>query len=121
MGHKDFIPRKDADFDSFYFKLVNHVLDNYVKWGHIPAEDIEQLEKEHSDWSSKYKESLPPHSKKVTEEKNNTRKDVERALRVFINRYLRWATPVTDPERKYMGVRNKKTIHTSQPSPTTKP
>jgi hypothetical protein len=45
---------------------------------------------------------------------------MERALRAFINRFLRWP-PVTDLDRDKMGVRNWDTILTPQPVPATVP
>jgi hypothetical protein len=35
--HGDFIPRPDAQFDVFYRNLVDFVLDNKTRWGHIES------------------------------------------------------------------------------------
>jgi hypothetical protein len=61
-----------------------------------------------------------PHIPQLTAEKNRVRTRTERALRAFINRFLRWP-PVTDLERDKMGIRNWDTIRTPQPVPATVP
>jgi len=107
----DFIPRQDAAFEVFFRNLVTYVLDNYKRWGHIPQEDVGQLENQYTDWSEAYEVTLRPHLPQLTLEKNRVRKASERGLRAFINRFLRWP-PVTDLDRDKMGVRNPDVIRT---------
>ena len=118
--HADFIPRTDAAFDRFYRNLTDFVLDNNARWGHVPQDNVDMLEDEFTTWTRAYEKTLVPHIPQLTAEKNRVRVTMERALRAFINRFLRWP-PVTDLDRDKMGVRNWDTIRTPQPVPTTVP
>jgi len=120
MSQTDFIPRQDGAFDVFYRNLVDFVLDNHARWKHIPQDDVDHLEQEFDQWTKAYQKTLVPHIPQLTLEKNRVRVTMERALRAFINRFLRWP-PVTDLDRDKMGVRNWDTIRTPQPPPTTIP
>jgi len=120
MNHTDFIPRPDAAFETFFRNLTEYVIDNAVRWGHIPAPDVVALELEFTRWHTAYAATLVPHIPQLTLEKNRVRTETERALRAFINRFLRWP-PVSDLDRDKMGVRNWDTTPTEQPAPATIP
>jgi len=120
MSHSDFIPRPDAAFDQFFRNIVDYVLDNRTRWGHIEQTDAYALEGQFADWTAAYNATREPHIPQLTQEKNRVRTVTERALRAFINRFLRWP-PVTDLDRDKMGIRNWDTILTQQPVPTTVP
>ena len=120
MSHADFIPRPDAAFETFFRNLTDFVIGNNARWKHIPQGDVDQLEQNFSTWNTAYSKTLVPHIPQLTTEKNRVRTTTERALRAFINRFLRWP-PVTDLDRDKMGVRNWDTIRTPQPPPTTIP
>ena len=120
MSQTDFIPRPDPAFDTFYRNIVDYVLDNNGRWGHIPQDSVDQLEQEFTAWREAYDPTLSPHIPQLTLEKNRVRTAMERALRAFINRFLRWP-PVTDLDRDKMGIRNWDTTPTRQPVPATVP
>jgi len=120
MAQTDFIPRPDAAFETFFRNITDFVLDNYVRWGHISKDDALALESQFDDWNNAYEKTLVPHIPQLTTEKNRVRITTERALRAFINRFLRWP-PVSDLERDKMGIRNWDTIRTPQAAPTTVP
>jgi len=120
MSQTDFIPRRDADFDVFFRNLTDFVLDYNPRWGHIPQDDVDKLEILFTDWTGAWEKTLVPHIPQLTTEKNRVRVASERALRAFINRFLRWP-PVTDLDRDKMGIRNWDTIRTPQGAPTTVP
>jgi hypothetical protein len=120
MNRTDFIPRPDAEFEIFFRNISGFVLDNYARLGNIPEEDAHQLESQFDDWNSAYEKTLVPHIPQLTAEKNRVRTSTERALRAFINRFLRWP-PVTDLERDKLGIRNWDTIRTPSPVPATVP
>jgi hypothetical protein len=101
----DFIPHPDGAFDHFYRNLTDYVIDNNTRWGHIPQDYVGELEDQFTQWSKAYEATLVPHSPPLTLEKNRVRQSTERALRAFINRFLRWP-PVTALDRDKMGVRN---------------
>jgi len=118
--HQDFIPRPDAAFDAFFSNIVNYVLDNKARWGHVTDDDAYALEGQYEDWRVAWQKTLVPHIPQLTLEKNRVRVTTERALRAFINRFLRWP-PVTDLDRDKMAIRNWDTNPTKQPVPTTVP
>jgi len=43
MSRQDFIPRPDAAFDTFYRNLVDYVMSNNSRWGHIPQDDVDNF------------------------------------------------------------------------------
>ena len=116
----DFIPRPDAAFETFFRNVTDFVIDNNARWKHIPQDDVDGLEDQFDQWNNAYEKTLVPHIPQLTAEKNRVRVTTERALRAFINRFLRWP-PVTDLDRDKMGIRNWDTIRTPQPVPTTVP
>ena len=118
--HQDFIPRPDAEFETFFRNITDFVLDNRARLGHISQADANQLESDFDDWNNAYEKTLVPHIPQLTTEKNRVRVRTERALRAFINRFLRWP-PVTDLERDKLGIRNPDLIRTPSPVPTTVP
>jgi hypothetical protein len=118
--HGDFIPRPDAAFETFFRNVTDYVIDNAARWGHVPQDDVNGLENAFADWNGAYEKTLVPHIPQLTAEKNRVRTATERALRAFINRFLRWP-PVTDLDRDKMGVRNWDTVRTPQPVPATVP
>ena len=120
MSRQDFIPRPDAAFDNFFRNIVEYVMERSALWGHIPLDDVNALKAQFFLWDSAYQPTLQPHIPQLTQEKNRVRTVTERALRAFINRFLRWP-PVTDLDRDKMGIRNWDTIRTEQPAPTTVP
>jgi len=107
----DFIPRPDAAFETFFRNVTDFVLDNNARWKHIPKDDVDILEDQFSQWNTAYSKTLVPHIPQLTAEKNRVRTTTERALRAFINRFLRWP-PVTDLDRDKMGIRNWDLIRT---------
>jgi hypothetical protein len=116
----DFIPRKDAAFDAFFDNIAEYVEGRRAAWGHIAPEEAQKLADERDEWQDVYKKTLVPHIPQLTAEKKRVRAKTERALRAFINRFLRWP-PVTDLDRDEMGIRNHDTVRTPSPVPATVP
>jgi len=102
MG-SNLVPRRDAAFGQFFRNIADYVMDNAARWGHIPKNDIDALEGQFSQWKTAYDKTLVPHIPQLTSEKNRVRASTERALRHFINRFLRFE-PVTDLDRGKMGI-----------------
>jgi len=121
MKQTDFIPRQDAAFNNFYKNLVDYVILNCSRWEHIPQDSVNELQEQFANkWEAAYLPTLTPHIPELTTEKKRSRIESERALRAFINRFLRWQ-PVTDLDRDKMGIRNWSTSRTPQPVPRTAP
>ena len=117
MSRQDFIPRPDAAFDRFFKNILDYMLDSFSRWGHIPEEEVYALEGQYEDWGTAYRKTLVPHTSVDTREKNRVRTVSERALRHFINRFLRFE-PVTDRERDIMAIPNRDLIRTPHISVT---
>jgi len=107
----DYIPRNDGAFDEFYRNLVDFVIDNNQRWGHIKQDDVDALEWQFTEWTQAYEKTQVPHIPQLTTEKNRVRLASERALRLFVNRFLRFE-PVTDLDRDKMHIPNRDLIRT---------
>ena len=120
----DFIPRPDAEFNLYFKNISTYVslktTGSPAEWTHIPEDAKTAFSKAYADWYSAYALTFQPHIPQITREKNRVRVVTERALRAFINRFLRWP-PVTDLDRDHMGIPNHDTIRTPQPQPSTFP
>ncbi|MDR1837469.1 MAG: hypothetical protein LBQ89_07405 [Treponema sp.] len=120
MAQTDFIPRRDADFEVFCRNLVYYVLDNFERWGHIPQADMAGIEGQLVEWTDAYTKTLVPHIPQLTAEKKRVRAATERAVRSFVNRFLRWP-PVTDLDRDKIGVPNHNAVRSPEPVPSSVP
>jgi len=107
----NYIPRNDKEFEQFYRNITDYVIDNAERWGHIKQTDVDTLELQFSDWNTAYEKTLVPHIPQLTAEKNRVRLAAERALRHFVNRFLRFE-PVTDLDRDKMRIPNRDLIRT---------
>jgi hypothetical protein len=124
MSQSDFIPRPDAAFDKFFLGIIQYASTKSggttPPWTHIPKANRDSLAEVYNLWNAAYTPTHQPHAPQVTKEKNRVRTISERALRAFINRFLRWP-PVTDADRDNMGIPNPDLIRTPQPVPSTIP
>ena len=105
MG-RNLVPRQDAAFEQFFRNIADYTADNAARWGHIPKNDMDALENQFSQWKTAYEKTLAPHIPQLTAEKNRVRAAAERALRRFVNRFLRFE-PVTDLDRDKMSIPNR--------------
>jgi hypothetical protein len=108
---KNFIPRNDKEFENFFRNITDYVIDNNARWKHIQQNDMDEIESQFSLWMKAYEPTLVPHSPQLTAEKNRVRAEVEKYLRRFINRFLRFE-PVTDLDRDNMKIPNPDLIRT---------
>ncbi|MDR1330169.1 MAG: hypothetical protein LBK23_11275 [Oscillospiraceae bacterium] len=118
---QDYIPAKDADFDSWLRNLVFYVSQKVpAPWTHIPDEKLTELVEYTDEWVMKYRKTRSPHTPVDTAAKTNARKAAEKCARPFVSRYLQYE-PVTDDDRTAMGLHNRSTTHTPVPIPMTVP
>jgi hypothetical protein len=122
--HKDPIPPKDADFDAFFHNAIGYV-DTKTSgtppaWPHIPGEASGAFIDAYPVWHAAYVKTLGPHTPVDTLAKNDARKAAEKIIRPFIAQYLRFP-PVTDEDRRAMGLPNRDTIPTKHPAPEARP
>ena len=113
--NRNYIPRNDAAFDKFFKYITQYVAlkstGSSPAWGHIPQEDRNALSNVYIAWYDAYALTFQPHIKSVGDEKTRQRKAAEKALRHFVNRFLRYE-PVTDADRTNMGIPNPDHIRT---------
>ncbi|MDR0719377.1 MAG: hypothetical protein LBF78_07045 [Treponema sp.] len=129
MAHsKSYIPGKDADFDSFAKNIVVYVNTKVnappesvpPPWTFIPTESLAELNGACAAWDAAYVKTKIPHTSAETEEKNRTRKVLEKTLRTFVKRFLRYP-PVTPEDRAKMGIPELDTTRTPTGKPKTRP
>ncbi|MDR3325227.1 MAG: hypothetical protein LBS82_04490 [Spirochaetaceae bacterium] len=120
MSKKNYIPRPDGEFSSWFDILVRevglHTTGASPDWNHITAESKDELLMRHGEWSIAYGEAKDDPTNTKKREKNRVRKIVEKAVRVFVNQYLRYP-PVTNAERDVMGIINKSEKRVSKKDP----
>ena len=114
---RNYVPRRDAEFNRFFEGIVNYVQKKAVKeraWTDIPEVDLRELAGAWEDWAKSYGATLVPHLPSVTAMKNIARERNEKALRKFIQRFLYWR-PVGDGDRTNMGLPLRDTVRTAHP------
>jgi hypothetical protein len=120
----DYIPAKDADFDTwfgFLYRYVNTKCGGTPPvWTHIPQDAVLALRNQYAAWAEAYAAVIGPHTKVDTEAKNDAKKASKALIRPFVNQYLRFP-PVTDEDRTAMGIPNRDTHPTPVKPPETGP
>ncbi|MDR3234395.1 MAG: hypothetical protein LBT46_12170 [Planctomycetaceae bacterium] len=118
---KNYIPSRDADFDTFFKNLYQYVGErtggNVPQWTFIPGTATSELNDAYSLWETAYAAVKMPHTSVETLAKNEAREAGEKVIRSFVNQYLRFP-PVTDEDRLAMDIPNRDTSHTPVPPPT---
>ena len=112
---QDYVPANDAEFNNWFRNIVEYVAARTggtpPEWAYIPPSSVAGLEAAYEDWFRFYEPTLQPHEPAVTTEKNNARRRSERVVREFVQRFLQWP-PVTDGDRRNMGIPNRDTTPT---------
>ncbi len=119
---KDYIPLKDAEFDSFQENLVNRVTANMVAWN-ITAAAFALLAPLQAAWAAawliaKIKVNRSP---AVTAAKNQSRALYEAALRIFIQTNMYRNQSMTAGDLELCGLRPHDKTRTPIPVPTAQP
>jgi hypothetical protein len=57
---RNFIPRNDEAFDTYYRNLVDYVIDNAARWGHIRQDDVDALEQQFDEWAQIFDKTRVP-------------------------------------------------------------
>jgi hypothetical protein len=126
MSEKDdFIPRKDAEYNTFFINL-EHAVDTNTHspnppWTHIPEAASQALTQTLNGWKNAYNPTLTPHTPETTHEKQRVRDSSEDYIRHFINQYIRYSDNVTDAQRDQVGVPNRKPGKSKIGEPKTSP
>jgi hypothetical protein len=105
MKRKDYMPKKDGDFDILQNNVYNAALANATKWL-IPQEVLAALAAPRQRWISAYATYCNPatHTPAATREKNDAKKEYAATLRTFIQGQIMHNTRVSDAERLAMGL-----------------
>ncbi|MCL2233636.1 MAG: hypothetical protein FWB99_11245 [Treponema sp.] len=115
---KDYVPRRDADFSSWFTNIHEYVKNKTsgkdAPWKHIPGEYLDELGAAWNSWISAYQAIQHPHTDGQTTVKSQARVHAEKIIRVFVKRFLHWP-PVTDEDRVNMGL----PVHKKNRSPNT--
>jgi hypothetical protein len=90
------------------------------EWTHIPPADVTAFNDSYAFWYTAYAPTRVPHLPAETLAKNQAKTATKSAIRLFVNRFLRYA-PVTDAEKLEMGIPIKDTTPTPRPKPPTRP
>ncbi|MDR1899820.1 MAG: hypothetical protein LBQ55_07435 [Treponema sp.] len=128
MSRKDYLSRTSADYTRFFKNLVQYVNikcsivppATAPRWTHIPAAEVTALGDAFNAWYTAYTPTLKPHLPSETLAKNQAKKASDAAIRLFVNKYLRYP-PVTDAERREMEIPVKDTHPSRRPAPSTRP
>jgi hypothetical protein len=116
----DFIPGKEAAFDSWFKFLIQYVAQkcggSSPEWTHIPAAALTVVSDAYAAWYTAYSKTKGPHTPVDTEVKNDAKAAARAVVRPFVSRYLRFP-PVTNEDRTAMGIPN----HDSHPTPIKPP
>jgi hypothetical protein len=105
MKKKDYMPKKDEDFDIFQGNVYNAAVANVSKWL-IPQQLIAALEAPRQRWNTAYATYCNPamRTAAVVQEKNDARKAYQAMLRTFIQGQLMHNSQVSDAERRAVGL-----------------
>jgi hypothetical protein len=119
MG-KDYVPNSYVLFDLWFKFLMQYVLSKTSgatpAWTHIPQAVVDMLSEAYAAWYTVYGKTLGPHTPVDTLAKKEGKKAAGKIIRPFVNQYLRFL-PVTDEDRKAMGIPN----HDPTPTPVPRP
>ena len=114
---RNYIPRRDADFDGWLENLIAYVVANAVsvgpppRWTHIPQAKIQELQAIFAAWHAAFVKLEGPHTSADTVTKDETRLHTEAFIRPFVKQYLKF-DPVTDADRVNMRIHNESHTHT---------
>jgi hypothetical protein len=103
-----FIPRKSAAYEVFFSNLIQYVelqcAGDSPRWTHIPLAARTAIAGEYEAWYAAYAVTFAPCTPPQKAEKRRLQYLTDKALRVFINAYLRYHPDVTDEDRQNMGI-----------------
>jgi len=114
--NKDYMPRNVLAFIAFFKGIINYVDANKTAWSHIPALVITKLKALLDDLEIASDTAAAQRTPAHTLARNNAQAAATKALRLFVNQYLRF-DPVTDVDLVEMGIPVRDRIPTTVPPP----
>ena len=118
----DYIPRSDSAFDAFQANLISKVAPKLAVWN-IPAAAFDKLKDLHQAWQSAFSVASTPKGNNPVDNKKKdaARAAYEKALRQFVNQYLRYNTAIKKGDRVDMGLKIRDKKRTDVPVPASQP
>jgi hypothetical protein len=108
MRVRDYVPGQAARYDLFFKNLIQYVnakcAGQSPAWTHIPSAALTALSGVYADWYTAYAITLKPCTSQEKAEKRRLQVSSAKALRAFVNAYLRFHPDVTDEDRENMGL-----------------
>ena len=121
MALKDYVPHGTAAYDQFFKNNIDYVdakcTGNSPEWTHIPQAARTDLAGVYAGWRAAYEPTLKPCTSQEKAEKRRVQKESAKALRTFVNVYLRFHPAVTDEDKENMGL----TVYNNTRSPISAP
>jgi len=115
------LPTKDDDLRSFAVNLLSQCDTNKTAWS-IPADAITAAQAVSTNYGTKLAACESPDRRKSdVVAKNEAKKALSEALRVFIGKYLEYNEAITDPIRESLGLPLKDVVKTPVPRPLAAP
>jgi len=113
---KDYMPTNVLAFTAFLKGVINYANANKTAWSHIPAQTLVKLLALQDDLETATETAATQPTPAHTLARNNAQAAATKALRLFVNQYLRF-DPVTDVDLVEMGIPVRDTIPTAIPPP----
>jgi len=107
----DYVPSNAGQFLAFMRNMLDYVNAHKTAWTHIPTAAISNLVDLLDTFSDALEVTHGQHTPAQTLDRNEKQAAATKALRAFVNQYLRFA-PVTNVDRLEMGINNHDTIRT---------
>ena len=113
----NYVPMNAAKFGAFMRNLLDYVNQNKTAWSHIPTAAITHLLGLLDTFSDALEATAGPSTSAQILARNIAQREATKALRTFVNQYLRFA-PVNDVDRHEMGIPNRDKVMTTIPPPS---
>ena len=118
MSSRDFIPRRDANFNLWQDSLVEYTEQNLIPWG-IAENDFTALKSIQRNWIIAFTKASNKQNRTAADvmAKDEAGVDFKKVIRVFVAQWLANNTNVNDADRTRMGL----TVKTGTRTATLKP
>jgi hypothetical protein len=113
----NYLPNSDHDLLSFSQVFITYMTANAASWG-IDATFVTALTAKVTAFQNALTVTDGPHTVVDTRHKNNTKKELETAIREFVNEYIRYNHVLTDEDHTALGVKIPDKHRTPAPIPT---
>ena len=108
----DYVPANAGQFSAFMRNMLDYVNSHKTKFTHIPQAAVNNLLSLFDEFNEALEITQGQHTPAQTLDRNEKQAAATKALRAFVNQYLRFA-PVTNVDRLEMGINNHDTIRTN--------